>query len=197
MDTSDAPRVDDTSATPAPRRFTVDEYHRLIDQGIIHEDESVQLIEGIIVQTAPQKPSHAKVLETLTRAVVKSLAGRYRVRPQLPLTFIDSEPEPDLAVAPALESREPNEKHPRTALLVVEVAEGSLAYDRSVKARIYARAGIPEYWIVNLADASVEISRDPQPGAGRYRTGLTVKAGETLTASTVPELTLPVATILG
>jgi Uma2 family endonuclease len=194
MGTADPPRVEDAASSPAPRLFTVDEYHRLIESGIIHEDEHVQLIEGIIVQTAPQKPSHARVLEGLTRSVVQSLAGRYRVRPQLPLTFIDSEPEPGLAVA-ALTSGDLEEGHPRTALLVVEVSEGSLAYDRSVKARIYARAGIPEYWILNTKEACAEVCRDPHPAAGRYRTAFTVKSGETLTASTVPELELPVAAL--
>jgi len=194
MGSADPPRVEDAASSPTPRRFTVDEYHRLIAAGIIHEDEHIQLIDGMIVQTAPQKPSHARVLEGLTRSVVQSLAGRYRVRPQLPLTFIDSEPEPDLAVA-ALMSGDYEEGHPRTALLVVEVSEGSLAYDRSVKARIYARAGIPEYWIVSVKDACVEVCRDPHPAAGRYRTGFTVKSGETLTASTVPELSLPIAAL--
>ena len=195
MDASDPQRSEDNSSSPFPRRFTVDEYHRLLEVGVIHKDEHVQLIEGMIVQSAPPKAEHASVLERLSRAVVKALAGRYRVRTQLPLTFIDSEPEPDVAVAAPLAGDEDAEMHPRGALLVVEVAEGSLAYDRSVKARIYARAGIPEYWIVNVKDATVEISRDPQPASGRYRTGLTAKAGDTLTLASVPELSLPVAAL--
>jgi len=195
MDASDPQRPEDASSSPFPRRFTVDEYHRLLEVGVIQKDEHVQLIEGMIVQTAPPKAGHATVLERLSRTLVKALAGRYRIRTQLPLTFIDSEPEPDVAVAAPLAADETAENHPRGALLVVEVSEGSVAYDRSVKARIYARAGIPEYWIVNVKDGTVEISRDPQPASGRYLTGLTAKAGDTLTLASVPDLSVPVAAL--
>ena len=115
------------------------------------------------------------------------------VRPQLPLTLVDdSEPEPDLAVVRARDA-ESGERHPRTALLVVEVAGESLPLDRQAKAVLYARAGIPEYWIVNLGDATVEVRREPDAASGTYRTRTVARGGETLIAGTVPGLSIAVA----
>lgn len=150
------------------RLFSVAEYHRLVEAGILDEDDHVELLEGVIVQLSPQSERHARVIQRLTALFVKAAGDRLMVRPQLPLTLADSEPEPDIAVVRIEDAASPDE-HPTHAVLVVEVSSVSLAHDRNVKARIYARAGIPEYWLVNLVESCVEVHRDPDPALARYR----------------------------
>jgi Uma2 family endonuclease len=175
------------------RRITVDEYHRMIAAGILGEDERVQLISGTLVAMTPQGGPHARVIQRLNRLLVRAVGDDLVVRPQLPLTLVDdSEPEPDLAVVRAGDA-EARECHPRTALLVVEVAGESLPLDRQAKAVLYARAGIPEYWIVNLAESSVEVRREPDPASGSYRTKAVARGGDTLIAASVPGLSVGVA----
>jgi Uma2 family endonuclease len=175
------------------RRISVDEFHRMIEAGILREDEAVQLIDGLLVAMSPQDRPHAYVIQELNRLLVRSLGDEYKVLTQLPLTLGDeSEPEPDLAVV-RTEDASSAEHHPRTALLVVEVAGDSLRFDRRAKASLYARAGIPEYWIVNLGDSAVEAYRDPDVTSGTYRETSTFRAGETLTASAVKGLRIDVA----
>ncbi len=124
------------------RRITLDEYHRMAEAGILGEDEHVELIDGMLVAMTPQGRAHARVIQRLTRLLVRALGDDLEVLPQLPLTLPDdSEPEPDLAVVRA-EDAQSGEHHPRTALLVVEVAGDSLRLDRGSKAALYARAGI-------------------------------------------------------
>ncbi len=173
--------------------ITVDEYHRMIEAGTLGEDEHVQLIAGAVVAMTPQGPAHALVIQNLTRLVAQGLAADLALRPQLPLTLPDdSEPEPDLAVVLLADARS-REHHPRTALLVVEVAGDSLRLDRQTKAALYARAGIPEYWIVNLAESTVEVHRDPAPETGVYRAKAVVSADGTLISTGVPGLRVNVA----
>jgi Uma2 family endonuclease len=175
------------------RRITVDEYHRMIAAGILGEDERVQLISGTLVAMTPQGGPHARVIQRLNRLLVRAVGDDLVVRPQLPLTLVDdSEPEPDLAVVRAGDA-ESRERHPRTALLVVEVAGESLPLDRQAKAVLYARAGIPEYWIVNLAESTVEVRRAPDCESGAYRTRGVASVGESLDADSVPGLAVAVA----
>jgi len=177
------------------RRFTVDEYHRMIEAGILGEDEHVQLLSGTVVAMTPQGRPHARVVQRLTRLFVRAVGDDLEVLTQLPLTLLDeSEPEPDLAVVRA-EDAQSGEHHPRTAVLVIEVAGDSLRLDRQSKAVLYARAGIPEYWIANLAEATVEVHREPDPAAGSYRAKTIVRSGETLAAATVPGVTIDVAAL--
>jgi Uma2 family endonuclease len=175
------------------RRITVDEYHRMIEAGILGEDEHVQLIGGTLVTMTPQGASHAVVIQRLTMAFVRAVGDELAVRPQLPLTLQDdSEPEPDLALVRASDT--PLEgPHPRSALLVVEVAADSLRLDRESKAALYARAGIPEYWIVNLAESVVEVHLEPDAPTGVYRSKTVVASSETLLARSVPGLSVDLA----
>ena len=145
----------------------------------------------------PQGSRHAVVIQRLTAALVRAVEGDLAVRPQLPLTLLDdSEPEPDLAVVRAADA--PFEgPHPRSALLVVEVAGDSLRLDRESKAALYARAGIPEYWIVNLAESAIEARSEPDRATGVYRSSAVVASGETLVARSVPNLTIDVASLFG
>jgi Uma2 family endonuclease len=142
----------------------------MVAVGLLHEDEHVQLIEGEILEITPQYPPHAATIQLLTRVLMQVFGPDAGVRPQLPLALSDdSEPEPDLAVV-AGDARSYLKVHPTTALLLVEVADSSLAFDRRRKGRIYAAAAIPEYWIVNLAERALEVHRRPQgAGAGDLR----------------------------
>ena len=130
--------------------------------GIFDEDERVELLEGVIVAMTPQSAPHARRIQWLTRFLVRTLGDEYAVRPQLPLTLGErNEPEPDLAVVRTDATSE--DRHPQTAVLVIEVAGDSLRRDRRVKAAVYARAGIPEYWVVNLEARAVRPSRTRKP----------------------------------
>jgi Uma2 family endonuclease len=176
---------------PSLRRFNVAEYHQMIEAGILVEGERVQLVEGLLVQMTPHGGPHALAVQRLNKILTRGLGDTYAVRPQLPLTLgDDSEPEPDLAVVLARDAEGP--EHPRAAVLVVEVSRSTLSYDRTVKAALYARHGIPEYWIVNVQQRCVEVYREPDRTAGRYRTLLTRTSGDTLEASAVPDVRLTV-----
>ena len=166
----------------------------MVDAGILGEDDRVELLEGTIVEVSPQGERHARVIQRLNRILVQRLGEQFVVRPQLPLTLGDSEPEPDLAVVRA-EDTVSSDSHPRTALLVIEVASESLSHDRTVKARVYARAGVMEFWIVNLEERRVEVHRDPEAAVGRYRTTFTVGAKESLSAAVLPDFNVEVATL--
>ena len=175
------------------RRITVNEYHRMIEAGILGEDEHVQLITGTMVAMTPQGRPDARIIQRLNRLLVRVVGDDLEVLTQLPLTLLDdSEPEPDLAVVRAEEAQS-REHHPRTALLVIEVAGESLRLDRKSKAALYARAGIPEYWIVNLAESTVEVHREPDPATEAYRAKTVVPSGGTLTATSVPAVRIDVA----
>ena len=163
----------------------------MIDTGILEEDEHVELLEGEIVQMSPQDPPHARPTRRLTRWFNQALGDEYAVRPQMPLTLPDSEPEPDLAVV-WTRDEDSLEDHPRTALLVIEVADSSARYDLMVKSRIYAKAGIPEYWLVLVRKRSIEVLRDPDPAAGVYLSRLTVGEGDCVAPKALPGPTIDV-----
>jgi Uma2 family endonuclease len=143
------------------KHWTRQEYDRLADAGILAPDERVELLEGEIVTIPPQQGPHAASIGWAEAALRKAFGPAHWIRIQLPLIVDpDSEPEPDLAVVPGSPMEYANE-HPRTALLVVEIADSTLERDRAYKSPIYARAGIPEYWIVNLLERCLEVYRDP------------------------------------
>jgi Uma2 family endonuclease len=171
------------------RLFTVDEYHRMFDAGILGDDERVELLEGVIVVMPTQNPPHASAIQRLNKWLARQLDDSLALLPQLPVTLGSrSEPVPDLAVVRA---EDINRKTlPRTALLVIEVADTILRKDRGFKAALYARFGIPEYWIVNVQDSTVEVFREPDAERGRYRTLLTMAKSETLSPVSVPGVTI-------
>lgn len=148
---------------PGPvRRFTVDEYHQMIQNGILTEDDPVELLEGWIIQKMPRNPPHDGTLAVTNKRLGHRLPTGWHARVQMAVTLPGSEPEPDLAVVRGQEedyfARHPG---PVDVTLVVEVADSSLLRDRTEKERIYARAGIAVYWIVNLVDSRVEVYTDP------------------------------------
>lgn len=156
-----------SAPTVQSKRWTRQEYDRMAEAGIFSPGDRVQLIEGDIITMTPQNSPHATAVGKTQRVLDRLFGPSVWVRVQMPLIVDpDSEPEPDLAVVPG-EPADYRNEHPRTALLVVEVSDSTLPLDRDRKRAIYARAGISEYWIVNLADRCLEVYRDPAPG-GSY-----------------------------
>jgi Uma2 family endonuclease len=143
------------------KRLSRVEYERMIEGGILDEDARIELLEGRLVAREPQGSPHATAIQLTAEALRVAFGPGWSVRVQLPLALDDlSEPEPDLAVVPGA-PRDYREAHPSRPVLVVEVAGASLDLDRNVKAGLYARAGVPDYWIVNLMQRVLEVRREP------------------------------------
>lgn len=181
------------------KRWARKEYDRLVTLGVMGPDDRVQLIEGEIVEMPPQGPGHATAVTLLLDALRAAFSSGYVVRAQLPLAVgVFSEPEPDVAVVPG-HPRECRDQHPTMAVLVAEVGGTTLEYDRTRKAQVYADAGIPEYWMLNLHDRTLEALRDPAPtGEGRveYRAALRLGAVEHVAPLARPDHTIAVADLL-
>lgn len=154
--------------------------------------QRVELIDGVITTMSPENARHAWVVTELTAALASRLPPTSRLRVQHPLRLSGTrQPEPDLAV---VDAALPRHAHPSTALLVIEVSDSSLRYDRAVKVPMYAEAQIPELWIVNLADALVEVYREPD--GSQYRSVSLVRPGEGLASLAFPEIGIDVAELL-
>lgn len=164
----------------AVRKFTVDEYYKLAEVGILSEDDRVELIEGEIVVKSPISSRHAACVDRLTQLLVQRAGDRAIVSVQNPVRLGEhSEPEPDLALlAPRPDFYSTAHPRPEDVLLLVEVAETSLQYDRDVKLPLYAQHEIREVWLVDLGDDQIEVYR--QPAEGGYTSVRTVKEGECL-----------------
>jgi Uma2 family endonuclease len=176
--------------------WTREEYDRLVALGAFPPDAHVQLIEGEIVEMTPQGAAHAAAIRMIEEALRSAFPVGYDVRVQLPLALLpDSEPEPDVAVVSG-SFRDYLTHHPEAAVLVVEVADESLAHDRARKATVYARGRVPEYWILNLADRQLEVSRDPDPGNGSYRTAHIIRDGDEAAPLAAPAARIPVNALL-
>jgi Uma2 family endonuclease len=181
---------------PEQRRISVAEYHRMVEVGILGEDDRVELLEGVLIAMPPMGEPHSFTIQELNRIIVRALPDGYRVRPQLPVTLGNySEPQPDLAIV-TLEDANRRTEHPENALLVIEVAYSSLRYDRNAKGPVYARWGIPEYWIVDVEGRAVEVYTDPDRAAPRYRHMARLGETDVLQAGLVPIPGIRVAEIL-
>lgn len=182
------------------RRWTRLEYERLVELGMF-EGEPLELIGGQLVIAEPQYPYHASGITRLDYAVRAILPPGWTVRTQMPVALDDeSEPEPDLVVVPGVPG-DYDTAHPSRAVLVVEVAESSLPFDRERKASLYARAGVADYWILNLVDRMLEVHRDPvaDPAAvfgWRYRSITTLAPPAAVAPLAFPATSIPVADLL-
>ena len=182
------------TATIDTRRWTREEYERLVEQGFFHPGERLELIEGVIYEMTPQSSYHATGVRLTERALHPFYEHGFDIRCQMPLAVeSDSEPEPDIAIVVG-EPQDYLSAHPTTAVLIVEVADSSLLRDRKRKARLYARAGIPEYWINNLVKKCLEVYRDPQ--AGVYTTRFILREGDSVSPLSRPEALIPVTSLL-
>lgn len=178
------------------RLFKVGEYHRMAEAGILTEDDRVELIRGEIVQVSPIGSRHAACVDRFTQNLVPQVIGRAIVRVQSPIQVSeDSEPQPDLVLL-KLQPDFYATRHPQPddVLLVVEVADTTAEFDRNVKIPLYGQAGIPESLLVDLGTELIEDYQDPSPHG--YRTVRIFRPGESITLSTLPNVTLAVDDIL-
>ena len=180
-----------------PHRFDVDDYHRMAEAGILSAEDRVELIEGEIIDMAPIGSAHGGTVVGLNELVARMVAdGIVLASVQGPLRLDrHNEPQPDLMLLRPRRDRYRN-SHPTAAdvLLLVEVADSSLAYDRGPKLALYARHGVPEVWVVDLIGRTVEICR--RPGPQGYAERREIGDGE-VTLDLVPALTIDVSALLG
>jgi Uma2 family endonuclease len=192
----DTAPVDIMTRYPVPRhRLTRQDYYRLGEAGILGKDDRVELLEGQLVDMSPIRPRHAIVTENLLELLVTAFAGRARVRCQDPVVLNDgSEPQPDVALV-----QRPWRGYPHThpgpddIFLLIEVADSSLDFDRTVKLELYARAGLREVWIVDLTTDLVLVHRSPSGGG--YDSVVRVEAPAMLGVEGLPGVTIPVAEV--
>ncbi|MEO6810997.1 MAG: Uma2 family endonuclease [Isosphaeraceae bacterium] len=180
-----------------PRRFTVDEYDRMAEAGILGPDERLELLDGVIYVMSPIGSRHAACVRRLSSLFHQGLAGRVIVSTQNPICLgLDEEPQPDLAL---LQLRADNyaSAHPEASeiLLLIEVMETSSPFDRGKKLRSYARAGVIEVWLVDLKRETVEICR--QPEGDEYTERRVLSRGQNVACLAFPDLELAVNDILG
>lgn len=182
-----------TTSRPAPRLFTVTEYYQIYDAGVFDREERVELIEGQILVMYPRSVAHIWTVVRLSKIFFQH--DDCIVSIQNPLRLAEhSEPMPDIA---ALHRNSPRGRHPspKYTYIVVEVADVSMEYDLNVKTPLYARAGVPEYWIVDIQGERVEVYTEPS--AAGYRNSRFYLRGESLSPAFAPDLTVAVDAILG
>jgi Uma2 family endonuclease len=186
--------------TPAPRRWTRAEYYQMAELGWFR-GQRVELIEGEIMVLSPQKAEHWTTTDRITDLLRSDFGSGFHVRMQGPIDFGPiSEPEPDVAVVAGSRAQYATH-HPTTAVLIVEVSESSLDYDRTRKASLYARAGIADYWIVNLVNNQLEVRRDPHPDPSQpyghgYASLTTLVPPAVVSPLAAPQVSLAVADLL-
>ena len=185
------------------RRFTLSEYHWLIERGFFHPDDRVELIRGQLVEMSPIHPPHASTVTRLARILDRWVEEPLVVRSQQPITLAGqiSEPEPDVVLAaPAGSSDEFDQRHPLPAevLLVCEVSDSTLAFDRKTKLSLYASAAIQEYWLVNVYERTLEVYRDPGLSGRRmtYRQQIKVPVGQKIAPLALPDCEIDPALFL-
>jgi Uma2 family endonuclease len=143
------------------RRWTRIEYDRLVEAEILGPEDRIELLGGAMIVKEPQYSPHATGILLVQNTLTAAFGPGWAVRPQMPIALDDeSEPEPDVAVVPGV-PRDYRDAHPDRPVLIVEVALSRLGFDREHKGSLYARAGIADYWIVNIPDRRLEVYRDP------------------------------------
>lgn len=185
---------------PRTRRWSRDEFYRMMEWGWFL-GQNVELIRGEILEVPNQKSGHYAAIDKTAECLQRVLGPGVWIRTQAPLALDgDTEPNPDVSVVAGSRS-DYLDQHPATALLVVEVSDSTLRYDRKTKGSIYAGAGISDYWIINLPDRQVEIYRQPIPDpTGEldfvYDDVLFAKSAEALNLVAFPDVRIPVAELL-
>lgn len=189
-----------TQLPSALRRWTRAEYERLVDLGLL-QGAALELIGGQLVVAEPQGSYHATAVGVADDALRAALPPGWMVRAQMPVALDDeSAPEPDLAVVAGTRA-DYRESHPARPALALEVADSSLDFDREHKGSLYARAGLEDYWIVNLVDRVLEVYRDPGPDPSapygwRYRSVRALSPPKTVAPLALPSMPIAVAALL-
>ena len=183
------------------RRWTRKEYDRMIELGILHEDEPIELVDGQMVVREPKHAPHAVTTGLVSDALRAAFGRGWHVRVQEPIALDDeSEPEPDVSVVRGA-PRDYLGEHPARPALIVEIAMSSLAFDRTRKGGLYARAAVTDYWIVNLMDRVLEVYRRPVRSAStrygwKYKSVRILKSGASVAPLAAPAARIPVADLL-
>ncbi|HEX5272636.1 MAG TPA: Uma2 family endonuclease [Gemmataceae bacterium] len=192
MTTLSVPSPHPAPAVPRPLRWTCAEFHRFGDMGVF-EGRRAMLIDGVIMEEGPMNPPHAITLGLVEEAIRAAFGAGWRVRIQSPLVLgQDLDPEPDVAVIAG--TPRGSSGHPTTADLVIEVADSSFDFDTNQKRLLYARAGIREYWVVDINGRRLLVYRDPQ--AGDYATQQALGPADAVTPLAAPAATVRVADLL-
>jgi Uma2 family endonuclease len=187
-------------AEPKVRLWTRAEYHQMADLGWF-DGQRAELVEGEIVVLSPQKFPHNATTDRTVEVLKEILRGQFWVRMQSPMILTDSsEPEPDVSVVPG--KREDYHEHPSQASLVIEVSDTTILYDRGKKMKLYAAAGLPEYWIINIQAQEIEIRKRPAGGSGendqaRYLELKVYRRGDTIDLGLMPGARVSVDQLLG
>jgi Uma2 family endonuclease len=183
------------------RRFSRAEYERLIELGMFQPDEEIELIGGQLVVAEPQGAAHYTAIVKTARVLVTAFGPGWYVRTEGPIGLDDdSEPEPDVAIVPG-DPDDYSRAHPSEAVLIVDGAEASLATDRERKGSLYARAGLADYWVLNLVDRVLEVYREPAPDSAapfgwRYARSEVFTASARVTPLAAPGSSIPVSHLL-
>lgn len=190
-----------TDDAPLPRHWTREEYHRAGDMGLFGPEERLELIGGeVLRKVSPQRSPHAAAI-CFAEEALRKLPDGYSVRIQMPLAISEhDEPEPDIAVVTG-KPRDYVRDHPETSVLVIEVADSTIRFDRTVKSSLYASAGIPEYLIVNLRESVLEVRRNPHPASNTpfehdYAFAESLDRKSSFVSEAIPDLRLKVSELL-
>lgn len=183
--------------TPIRHKLSVDDYHKLGEVGILTEDSRVELIEGELIDMAPIGGPHMHLVNRLTRLLVPAVGDLGVVSIQNPVTLPpDTEPQPDVTILkPVAAGAAAVVPGPDDVLLLIEVADTTLSYDRNIKLKLYARAGIEESWIVNLQSRCIEVYREPT--AHGYSRKIELGPGDTISPLALPTVKVVVADLFG
>lgn len=177
--------------------FSRTDYHCLAQTPIFREDDHIELIEGEIIDMAPLGSLHASIVTRITDIFYKQCRSQAIIRVQNPIRLGDfSEPEPDIALLrPCTDCYAQSHPSETDVLLLVEVADSSLRYDREVKIPLYARYGIPEVWLVNVANNNIEVFLEPSPQG--YQKQFIAQPGQSLVPRSIESVSISVKPILG
>ena len=183
---------------PQPRRlrFSVDEYYKMIELGMLKDYEKSEIIEGELIQKMPIGDKHAFAVDVLAEFFIKNVPDKVRVRIQNPIRISDfNEPEPDVVLADLTKFDGKRHPRPEETILIVEVSDSTLKYDRDTKLSLYAEAEIPEVWIINLKNNIIEVHQKPSNGI--YQLAQIYKSGEAAKSAVLSNLEIEVNKILG
>ena len=182
--------------TQTAHRFSVQDFYRMAETGVLRPDARVELLDGQIIDLSPIGPLHGSVVKRLIRHFQSSAGRRWTLSVQDPLHLDDhSEPQPDLMLLlPVSDDYASGHPRPDDVYLLVEVADGTVDFDREEKLPLYARAGVPEVWIVNLAEEQVEVYREPS--FGRYSAITIISKEEAVAPAAFPDMQIQVGALL-
>lgn len=180
---------------PTIHAFTVSEYQQFLESHSEPSEQRYELVKGVIYEMPPIGAEHAYTVNVLNNLLGKMVDGKFFIQVQNPIQLEDSQPQPDLVVITQDDRMRSTLPTAQDCFLVIEVADSSVRYDREIKAFLYAEAGIPEYWLVNLPEGIIQQYQEPtQEGYNLQRTW---RRGESVTTPQFPMVAIPVTKVVG